>query len=146
MNNYKENQVDEVKSTSKHFHQAEFARIVQKYGIVTSKLARDLGFYEAQMSKFRNQKQDYTAERFIQIVNAMPPEAKEEYLTSLFGGTLPKLDNFLHHCKQLVEMASTEEMEEIMLMIADKWRREKARRQFLSRNTQDNTTDLVVRN
>lgn len=98
-----------------------FDRTLSQFGISAKWLGAESGVSEVMISRFRNGKQVQT-DTLDKLLDALPEEPKQ-YFFSLVLGSVKKSNTRQVDIKNLIETADYEDIEEIMLLLAKRWRR-----------------------
>ena len=108
-------------------HQKLFGEMLDRFGINARQLAKTARVSHTMISRFRNGKTDFSASKLIALLENVPHEAREWYLSQLLGVTLKT------SLRSLMLAASPQEKAEMLRSVAD-WVVE----------SRDSTTQLVA--
>lgn len=93
-------------------HQKLFGEMLDQFGISAKPLAESAGVSEVMVSRFRNGKVDLGAGKLIALLESVPHEAREWYLSQLLGASLKT------SLRALVLSATPQEKAEALRLIA----------------------------
>ena len=94
-------------------HQKFFGEMLDRYSINAKQLAETAGVSETMVSRFRNGKTDLSAAKLMALLENVPHEAREWYLSQLLGVSLKTI------LRSLVLSASPQEKAEVLNLIAN---------------------------
>jgi transcriptional regulator with XRE-family HTH domain len=94
-------------------HQKLFGEMLDRFGISAKPLAEKSSVSEVQLSRFRNGKTDLGAGKLMALLENVPHEAREWYLSQLLGVSLKT------SLRSLVLSASPQEKAEVLNLIAN---------------------------
>jgi transcriptional regulator with XRE-family HTH domain len=94
-------------------HQKFFGEMLDRYSINAKQLAETAGVSETMVSRFRNGKTDLSAAKLMALLENVPHEAREWYLSQLLGVSLKT------SLRSLVLSASPQEKAEVLNLIAN---------------------------
>ncbi|NJL65492.1 MAG: helix-turn-helix transcriptional regulator [Methylacidiphilales bacterium] len=94
-------------------HQKLFGEMLLRFNLSAKDIGEAVGVSEVMISRFRNGKSDIGSAKLIDMLNIVPTEAKEWYLSQVFGAS-PGTNNL----RSLVQNASQKEKAEILKLIA----------------------------
>jgi hypothetical protein len=89
-----------------------FNQMLERFQLNARLICQASGVSEVMVSRFRNGNVDLGSSKFVALIQSLPPEAKDWYLSQLFG-SVPR-----ETVRSLIESASTKEKGEILIMIA----------------------------
>jgi uncharacterized protein YaaQ len=84
----------------------ELRKVLYDHGIQMNKLATTAGIHENSLYRFLGGTQDISLDKWLRIIEHLPPNAREEYLVSVFR--LPRLKSMSIEAKKqlFVKLAS----------------------------------------
>jgi hypothetical protein len=94
-------------------HQKLFDEMLSRFNISAKDLAYTAGISEVMLSRFRRGKADLGMSKFLPILNAVPEEAKNWYVSQLLG-TKPKVS-----LRTWIESAPMSERAEALCVLAE---------------------------
>jgi transcriptional regulator with XRE-family HTH domain len=94
-------------------HQMLFGEMLDRFGINARQLAKAACVSHTMISRFRNGKTDFSASKLIALLESVPSEAREWYLSRLLGASLKT------SLRSLFLSASSKEKAEILNLVAD---------------------------
>jgi len=94
-------------------HQKLFGEMLDRYKINAKQLAETAGVSHTMISRFRNGKTDLTASKLMALLENVPQEAREWYLSQLLGISLKT------SLRSLIQSASAKEKAEALNLLAD---------------------------
>jgi transcriptional regulator with XRE-family HTH domain len=94
-------------------HQKLFGEMLDRYKINAKQLAETAGVSHTMISRFRNGKTDLTASKLMALLENVPQEAREWYLSQLLGVSLKT------SLRSLIQSASAKEKAEVLNLMAD---------------------------
>ncbi|PSB42698.1 transcriptional regulator [Cyanosarcina cf. burmensis CCALA 770] len=94
-------------------HQKLFGEMLDRFGISAKPLAERAGVSEVQLSRFRNGKTDLGAGKLMALLENVPQEAREWYLSQLLGVSLKT------SLRSFIQSASPKEKAEALNLLAD---------------------------
>jgi hypothetical protein len=89
-----------------------FNEMLERFQLSARLICQASGVSEVMVSRFRNGNVDLGSSKLVALIQSLPPEAKDWYLSQLFGSA-PK-----ETLRSLIDSASTKEKGEILIMIA----------------------------
>jgi hypothetical protein len=89
-----------------------FNQMLERFQLNARLICQASGVSEVMVSRFRNGNVDLGSSKFVALIQSLPPEAKDWYLSQLFG-SVPR-----ETVRSLIESASPKEKGEILIMIA----------------------------
>ncbi len=96
-----------------HRHQKLFDEMLVRFDLNARLLSDTTGIPEVTISRFRNDKYDLGSARLIALLEAVPQEARNWYLSELFAVT-PTTS-----LRSLIREASPQEKAEVLILIAE---------------------------
>lgn len=93
-------------------HRELFVEMFDRFKLNARSICEASGVSEIMISRFRNANVDLGSSKLVALIQSLPPEAKEWYLSQLFG-SVPK-----ETVRSLIDSASSKEKGEILIMIA----------------------------
>jgi transcriptional regulator with XRE-family HTH domain len=96
-------------------HQKLFDEMLTRFNISAKDLACAAGISEVMLSRFRRGKADLGTSKFLAVINLVPEEAKNWYLSQLLGGAKPKTTTL----RTWIESAPIEERAEALRVLAE---------------------------
>lgn len=94
-------------------HQKLFGEMLDRYKLNAKQLAETAGVSHTMISRFRNGKTDLTASKLMALLENVPQEAREWYLSQLLGVSLKT------SLRSLFLSASAKEKAEVLNLMAD---------------------------
>ncbi|MBE9020240.1 helix-turn-helix domain-containing protein [Chroococcidiopsidales cyanobacterium LEGE 13417] len=94
-------------------HQKLFGEMLDRYKINAKQLAETAGVSHTMISRFRNGKTDLTASKLMALLENVPQEAREWYLSQLLGVSLKT------SLRSQFLSASAKEKAEVLNLMAD---------------------------
>jgi transcriptional regulator with XRE-family HTH domain len=94
-------------------HQKFFGEMLDRYGINARQLAKTADVSHTMISRFRNGKTDLSASKLMALLENVPHEAREWYLSQLLGVSLKT------SLRSLFLSASAKEKAEVLNLMAD---------------------------
>ncbi len=94
-------------------YQKLFGETLERFELNARSICDASGVSEVMLSRFRNGKVDLGSSKLIALIQSLPKEPKDWYLSQLFGSA-PK-----ETLRSLIREASPQEKAEILMMIAE---------------------------
>ena len=94
-------------------HQKLFDEMLNRFALSAKRLAEAADVSEVMISRFRRGKVDLGAAKLLALLNKVPQEAREWYLSELLG-IKPNIS-----LRSLILSASHDEVEEVLHLLAD---------------------------
>jgi transcriptional regulator with XRE-family HTH domain len=96
-------------------HQKLFDEMLNRFGLSAKDIGEAVGVSEVMISRFRNGKNDISSAKLIDMLNVVPSEARDWYLSQTF----PQANFSQIPLRSLIREASPQEKAEVLMMIAE---------------------------
>jgi transcriptional regulator with XRE-family HTH domain len=105
--------MQEIVTKTMDTHHELFNEMLERFNLSAREVGEAAGISEVTLSRFRRGKADLLTSKFLHILNVIPEEAKDWYLSQLLGSQ-PTIG-----WRKIIKTASTTEKVEMLSLIAN---------------------------